>query len=144
MPRSAEAVLADLAAFQGTDDTWGRLQELLDELWAAGPVPAAALPVLFGVLERHPDDDGYGVLWAVLHGLESLAGYEAEMVRSVRRRPARFNLTMVGRCLNAGTRSVGEDELLPLIRAAADAPDASAGVRSEARDWLEHFDGGRS
>jgi hypothetical protein len=45
-----------------------------------------ALPVLFGVFERFPDTDGAGVLWSIVHGVESLGcDYEQPLRESLGR-----------------------------------------------------------
>jgi hypothetical protein len=63
MARHTDEILADIDAFRPAGGVWLSLDDLLAELWDAG-VPVRALPVLFGVLERFPDDDGAGVLWS--------------------------------------------------------------------------------
>ena len=64
-------LLAEISAFQPRDGDWRRLDDLLGDLWSAG-VTDECLPVLFAVFERYPDEDGGGVLWSVVHGVESL------------------------------------------------------------------------
>jgi hypothetical protein len=64
-------LLAEISAFQPQNGDWRPLGELLGQLWSAG-VAQEGLPVLFGVFERYPGEDGAGVLWSVVHGVESL------------------------------------------------------------------------
>lgn len=64
-------LLAEISAFQPRDGDWRPFDDLLGKLWSAG-VTDECLPVLFGVFERYPDEDGFGVLWSVVHGIESL------------------------------------------------------------------------
>ena len=72
--RGTEQILADIDAFWPVGGNWLPLDNLLSELWSVG-VPQPAIPVLLGIFERVPDEDGAGVLWSVVHGLESLTGY---------------------------------------------------------------------
>jgi non-ribosomal peptide synthetase component F len=51
---------------------WLRLEDLLAELWSTGPLPPHVVPALLRVFERHPATDGAGVLWSIVHGIESL------------------------------------------------------------------------
>ena len=86
--RNESSILKDIEAFEPNDGNWLGLESLLVDLWAAG-VSAKALPVLFRVFERHPEDDGAGVLWSVVHGIESLnIEYEKALRDSFDRKPS--------------------------------------------------------
>lgn len=86
--RSADALLDDIATFAPLDGDWLLLEDLLGQLWAVG-VGEEHLRTLFGVFERFPEDDGAGVLWGIVHGVESLPfDYEVELNRSMARRPS--------------------------------------------------------
>ena len=65
----------------------------------------AEFQAMFGVFERFPSQDGYGVFWGILHALEACDGYELELRASVQRKPCEFNVLMVNRLLNAGRPS---------------------------------------
>src|SRR5262249_54832786 len=135
MPRSTKKILADLDAFGPPMEDWGRLDELLQELWASHS-PSQGVRTLFGVLERYPDHDGYGVFWPILHGLEAIPGYEAELIRSVQRTPTEFNLMMVGRLLNAGQKEVNDVSLVELLSAVATDKRYDEAVRKQAKKYL--------
>lgn len=95
--RDADDILRDIERFRPVDGVWLPLDGLLDELWNAG-VPAHALPALFGVFERFPDDDGAGVLWSIVHGVEALDfDYEPALRASLARRPSLMGGIMLGR-----------------------------------------------
>lgn len=97
MPRSIDDILRDIEAFRPVDGMWLPLDRLLVELWDAG-VPARALPTLFGVFERFPNDDGAGVLWSIVHGVERLdLDYEQPLRASLARRPSHMGKVMLGR-----------------------------------------------
>ena len=86
--KTKEQVLAEIQAFQPTDRNWLDLDTLFAELWNIG-VSEDALPTLFGVFERFPEDDGAGVLWSIVHGVESLdLDYEIELRASLERMPS--------------------------------------------------------
>ena len=108
MKRSVDDILADIAAFAPPNDEWLPLDALLVELFAdRDPATLArALPTLFGVFERFPEHDGYGVFWTLLHGIEAIPGYEAELVASLRRKSTEFGRTMVKRLRKAGIERV--------------------------------------
>ena len=97
MQRHPDAILRDIEAFRPDYGQWLRLDELLAELWQAG-VPANALPTLFRVFERFPDDDGTGVLWSIVHGIESLnVDYEQPLRDSLLRQPSHMGKIMLDR-----------------------------------------------
>ena len=94
--RSKKAVLAEIETFQPRGD-WRPLDHLLDELWTLG-VSADDADALFCVFERFPDDDGAGLLWSIVHGLESRAfDYEPALRRSLARRPCMMGEIMLDR-----------------------------------------------
>jgi hypothetical protein len=96
MKRQVDEILRDIEAFRPVDGTWLPLDDLLAELWDAG-VPARALPVLFGVFERFPDDSG-GVLWSIVHGVEALdLDYEQPLRESLGRRWSELGEIMLDR-----------------------------------------------
>jgi hypothetical protein len=82
---------------------WLPLDQLLDELWSAGLVTPEQLPVLLGVFEQFPTEDGAGVLWSIVHGIESLPfDYEPALRESYRRVPSEMAEIMLVRLENAG------------------------------------------
>jgi len=97
VPRDADDILRDIEAFRPADGVWIPLDGLLAELWDAG-VTARALPSLFGVFERFPEDDGAGVLWGIVHAVEALdLDYERPLRDSLARRPSLMGAVMLGR-----------------------------------------------
>ena len=102
--RTVAAILADIATFEPREGLWLPLDHLLDELWSAGGPPPEALPVLFGVFERFPDEDGGGVLWSIVHGVESLQfDYRTGLESSYRRVPSEMAAVMLRRLRKADT-----------------------------------------
>jgi len=101
------------------------------------PDPALAAPALLGLFERFPWSDAFGGFWSILHALERMSGYEALLVASVRRAPGEFNLLMVNRLLNGGIDSVGETNLLAVLREIAERTEYSERARQAAAEFLE-------
>lgn len=98
--RDPAQILRDISAFDPVGDEWLPLDDLLGELWSSG-VRAEHLPTLFGVFERYPEDDGAGVLWSVVHGVESLPfDYEPALKESMNRRPSLMGEIMLKRLRN--------------------------------------------
>ena len=82
---------------------WERLSELTDALTGIPGGPEAAIPELFGVMERMPDAD-LGSPGPLVHTLEALKGYEVELIRSVSRSPSLLSVWMINRILNTDVR----------------------------------------
>jgi len=98
MTRPAFEVLRDIQAFAPKDDDWRPLDDLLVELWTGGPPPRGVLPILFGVFERFPSEDGAGVLWSIVHGIEHLPySYADELKASYKRVPSEMAEIMLAR-----------------------------------------------
>ncbi|WP_431514567.1 hypothetical protein [Variovorax sp. DAIF25] len=112
MPRKIKTIARDIAKFAPDDDgDWRRLDVLLDELWQAGS-PEQAIPEMLSVFERYPEEDGHGVMWSLVHGLENLPNYESALLSSLARQPSELGIVMVGRMLNSGATSVDGVSLL--------------------------------
>lgn len=74
------------------------------------------IQALFGVFERFPEHDGFGVFWGILHALETCQGYESELVASVQRQPCEFNVLMINRLLNAGVVVINGHQLVGVLK----------------------------
>ncbi|HEX4332287.1 MAG TPA: hypothetical protein VH040_09120 [Usitatibacter sp.] len=95
--RSVVEIVRDIETFAPVDGQWRLFEDLLTELWATG-VREEHLPVLFRVFERYPEEDGAGVLWSILHGVEALPfDYEAPLRESVTRQPSHMGQVMLQR-----------------------------------------------
>jgi len=117
-------LLAWIDAFRPTsaEGDWRVLDAYLQAL-PAHELGIEAVPALLRVFERFPRHDGYGVLWAILHTIEAIAGHEPIVVEHVRRTPTEMGITMLNRMLGAGLARVGAVELAPLVKTlAARAP----------------------
>jgi len=91
------AILRDIEDFAPANGDWRKLDGLLEELWAAG-VREGQLPTLFQIFERYPDDDGTGVLWSIVHGVESLPlNYEPALRASIARHSSLMGRIMLER-----------------------------------------------
>lgn len=113
-----------------------KLDGAVNSLFASGH-PEFGIRALLHVFERFPDKDGYGVFWSILHGLESLPGYEEPLVESVRRQPSEFSLLMINCLLNAGRTHVNATDLFGLLSEVAGDPHYPASIRKEAEDFIE-------
>jgi hypothetical protein len=104
MRRPVDNILRDIESFRPADGVWLPLDDLLAELWEAG-VPVRALPILFGAFERFPEDDGAGVLWSIVHGIEGLElDYEQALRESLARQPSDMGKIMLGRLERSKSR----------------------------------------
>lgn len=126
-------MLAAIEAFRpnAADDNW----RALDALVQATPRDLASVPVLLRVFERFPRHDGHGVMWSILHALETIPGYEPVLVDHVMRVPTDMGITMLQRLVNSGITHVGVHELAPLIvMLSPKAPIVDLQIPDELRD----------
>ncbi|HEY9403704.1 MAG TPA: hypothetical protein VIQ24_13655 [Pyrinomonadaceae bacterium] len=99
--------------------------------------PQLGIGALLRIFERFPEEDGHGIFWSVLHGLESLPDYERALVESVRRQPSEFGLLMINRILNDGRSQVGSVDLLVLLEEVARDPRIQGSIRADAQEYIE-------
>ena len=85
--------------FEPQDGFWLPLDDLLEDLWEKRPPGPAAdrIATLLRVFDRFPEDDGAGVLWSIVHGLEHVPGYEEQLRESHARRPTEMKEIMIER-----------------------------------------------
>jgi hypothetical protein len=135
--RSTAELVAALLAFPGQET--GDLQALDALVTAAVSQPPAddLDRALFGVFERFPGEDGHGVYWGIVHGLEGRGGYEESLLASVRRSPSPFALLMLNRLCNAGQMECAGVPIVSLLEEVASS-DAAPGIRQEAVEFLEY------
>jgi hypothetical protein len=111
-----------------------RLYELTDAVMTL-PSPEETITELFAVMERLPESD-LGSPGPLVHTLEKFSGYQAELVKSIRRRPTVLAVWMVNRILNTDLASDVRDDLMGLLREAEVHPEARGEVRQQARHFI--------
>ena len=99
---------------------------------------------IFGLFERFPEDDAYGVFFALLHKLEASQNYEEELIASVEKMPNEFNLEMIARMIRGGIVTYQSVNLNSLIEQAASNLTAPESSRQYAQDSLVSLGASRS
>lgn len=135
MDRPVSEIIAAIEDFRPSNDGWLKLDGLLCELFESGAA-SQGIAAMLGVFERYPTEDGAGVFWAIVHGLESLPGYESHLIESVRKAPTDFSMMMIHRLLNAGYHEVGGIRLLSLLEQVARNENVSPDVRGSAQKYF--------
>ncbi len=136
MARPVSDIIAAIEKFKPLNGNGLGLDALLDELFQSGSA-SLGIDAMLRVFERHPAEDGAGVFWSIVHGLESLPGYESRLVESVRKAPSEFTLLMVNRLLNAGYGEAGGVRLVPLLEQVVQDRNARPEIRREAQEILD-------
>jgi hypothetical protein len=141
MARPVSAIIAAIEGFCPSGGHWLRLDTLLVELFESGSA-SQGIEALLRVFERYPsDEDGAEVFWAILHGLESLPGYEGHLIESVRGVPSEFGLIMIHRLLNAGRDEVEGVRLKFLLEQVAQNGSVAPRLRRIAQRFSERHKG---
>jgi hypothetical protein len=100
--------------FMPEDGDWLPLDEYFAQAFNA-PDPTKYYHAIFNLFERFPNDDGAGVFWSALHGMESVGAYEDLLLQYFRRCPSLMTKTMLRRLQNSGqshTRNIAISTLL--------------------------------
>ena len=103
--RTAKEIINDINFYQPHDGQWFILDSLLNELWATGQQEKFTDDLL-KVFERFPEEDGSGVFWSILHGIEGFQSYEQNLVASLYRQPSEMGILMLRRIKNTGITTV--------------------------------------
>ncbi|WP_350287978.1 hypothetical protein [uncultured Croceitalea sp.] len=102
--RQVKEIISDIESYKSDDGNWLRLDKLVTELWESGK-PEIGIDALFGVFEKNPTDDGAGVFWTILHGLETLE-YEQKLYDSLMDKPSHMTITMLKRIENTDSDTI--------------------------------------
>lgn len=132
-------LLERLESLAGTDELEGQMDGLMEQMEALG-AGLETVPLLLGIMERHPLDD-FGMPGAMVHFMERFftKGYEEELTASIRRKPTAHTMWMANRLLNSPALSpVVRVELIALLGQIADDPAVEALIRERAKEYLEH------
>jgi hypothetical protein len=113
--RTSKDIIQDINQFEPRDENWLELDALLGELWRTGDQENFTVDLL-KIFERFPEEDGGGVLWSIIHGVESFRSYERELIDSLNRQPSEMGLLMLRRIKNAGTKIIGGIEINKIVR----------------------------
>lgn len=124
-------LISALDDFVPADDNWLPLDLLLQQLFEH-PVSSAGIAAMLRVFERFPTEDGAGVFWTIIHGLESVPDYESLLVESVQRVPSEMGVIMLGRILNSGQGEISGVSISSLLSAVQIDPRASPEAQSSA------------
>lgn len=137
MHSSKDDLVGVLSGFSG--ERTGDLQALEEAICAAVLEPRSDEidTALFGLFERFPAEDGHGVFWSIVHGLERRGAYEESLLASVQRSPSPFSLRMLNRLMNSGQELCAG---VPIGRLLEDlsAPGVPPLVQQEASSFLAH------
>jgi hypothetical protein len=112
--RTSKDIINDINQFEPQDGNWLKLDTLLDELWKTGDQENFTTDLL-RVFERFSEEDGAGVFWSIIHGVERFRTYETELIDSLNRQPSEMGLLMLRRIKNSGARTVGGIEINKIV-----------------------------
>jgi len=102
--------------FTPTDGDWRPLEGHIEQAFAS-PDPKKYYPAIFKLFERFSEEDGAGVFWSALHGMEAVGGYEEMLLLYFRRWPSLMAQTMLRRILNSGQTHIDKVAIATLIPA---------------------------
>ena len=135
---SPESVVGFLNGFPG--EGGGDFHQLDEVIRLAMSLPQSheVDDALFGIFEGFPAEDGHGVYWSIVHGLEARGEYEQRLLASLRKAPSDFALTMLNRMCNAGVSTCAGVPNLELLQEVAGSFQVQESVRESARNFLNY------
>jgi hypothetical protein len=80
--------------YQPVDGSFVELEGLFEQAFQT-PDPTEYYDAIFNLFERFPEDDGAGVFWSALHGMEAIGNYESKLRQYWRRWPNLMNRIMM-------------------------------------------------
>ncbi|MBS0657883.1 MAG: hypothetical protein JSR82_06500 [Verrucomicrobia bacterium] len=93
---------------------WRPLELLFEQAFSSAD-PARYYRAILDLFARYPEEDGAGVFWSAVHGLEAVGGYEELLVESFAATRSPMAKIMLRRLLNAGQSHVGLIAIAPLL-----------------------------
>ncbi|WNB76345.1 hypothetical protein [Methylomonas koyamae] len=139
MSTTIESVIRQLQDFEPGDDVTAdiaRIYEILTD-FDLMPNRERAIGVLFGVLERFPEND-FGSPGPLVHALEAIPGYEPFLAESLRRQPTELSVWVVNRILNSELPIEAKVTWTNELRQVMQNPAALTSARESAREFLEY------
>ena len=100
--------------FNPIDGDWLPLEAHLERAFSS-PDPTLYYHAIFNLFERFPNDDGSGVFWSAIHGMEAVGSYEELLLQYFRRWPSLMTRTMLQRMVNAGETQIGDVSISTLF-----------------------------
>jgi hypothetical protein len=119
-----------IRAFYSAEGDWRPLDVLFTELFSR-TCSQDEIDAVFSLFERYPDEDGAGVFWSAIHGLEVVGSYDERLRTSLRTAPSESAIILAIRIVNSGDAS-----FVPIITEVASRPDSPNSVRSMAHHFL--------
>lgn len=102
--RPVNEIISAIESYKSDNGNWLPLDDLVNELWESGN-PEIGIDALLEIFEKNPTDDGAGVFWSILHGLETL-DYEQKLYDSLMNKPSHMTITMLKRIENSNSKLI--------------------------------------
>jgi hypothetical protein len=109
-----ETLDQSIREFSPIEGDWRPLELLLETAFSAEN-PSLYYHAIFNLFERFPEEDGAGVFWSAVHGMEAAGGYEAHLSQYFRRWPGLMTKAMLRRIQNSGEEFIGSVPISSLI-----------------------------
>ncbi len=109
-----DALDGAIREFIPDNGTWLPLDTLLDSVFSSSD-PGRYYDAIFNLFERFRDDDGAGVFWSAVRGMEQVGGYELLLLQYFLRKPALMTCVMLRRILNSGQTHIGGTSISALL-----------------------------
>jgi hypothetical protein len=96
-----ESLANQIMEFMPIQNNWLPLENLIEQAFSSKN-PSDYYVAIFNLFERFPEEDGSGVFWSAVHGMEKVGNYEKSLLRFYRRYPTLMSKIMLVRLQNSG------------------------------------------
>lgn len=133
--RKVEEILDDIDTYKPVDGDWTDLEDLINELWNTEQAEKGIINLL-KVMERFPDEDGDGVLWSIVHGIEEIDNYEQKLLDSLGRQPSHLGVLMIHRIENSNQTKICGKNIKEIYKELLVHPKLTGEVREDLKKYL--------
>lgn len=95
-----QSIKSKIKEFEPDDGCWLPLDELLIEAFNSSE-PQKFYEAIFELFCKFPEEDGSGVFWSALHGMEHFGGYESMLKEVHLKSPSLMSKIMLKRLVNS-------------------------------------------
>lgn len=138
MYRNIQEIILDLESFTPDGDYMTFLENITEEI-DKHPHGSQAIPAMFSIIEKYPDED-FGCPGPLVHVLETFLGkgYEKNLIESIHRKVTYINLSMLNRLTNK-YKDQKETVYFKFLSDIAQNSDIEEDLREQAMYYLEYY-----
>lgn len=137
MEKHSTRIIREIQQLEVLEENLTKLDSLIQELFTV-KLDESDVPFLLETLVKFQEIESYGVLWGILHGIESIKNNETYLIESVKQSPTEMTILMINRLINGGVNQVNDDVLLQLLKDISENQAVNEEIRNQAGSFLNY------